>query len=81
MNRTYDIFRVLPDFAPLWVDAVVGLEQARKRLNDLAHVESANYFIYDSHMSTFIKPHPAGPTVHAAGIGDSLLRRRTFPGN
>ena len=44
MNRTYDIFRILPDFAPLWVDAVVGLEQARKRLNDLADVESAKYF-------------------------------------
>jgi hypothetical protein len=72
MNRTYDIFRILPDFGPLWVDAVVGLEQARKRLNDLAGVESAKNLIYDSHMATFIKPHPAGLAVHAAGIGDSL---------
>ncbi len=72
MNRTYDIFRILPDSAPLWVDAVVGLEQARKRLNDLADVESANYFIYDSHMATFIKPYPAGVAVHAAAIRDSL---------
>ena len=59
MNRTYDIFRILPDFGPLWVDAVVGLEQARKRLNDLAGVESAKYLIFDSHKATFIKPHPA----------------------
>jgi len=61
MNRTYDIFRILPDFGPLWVDAVIGLEQARKRLNDLADVESAEYLIYDSHMATFIKS-AAGPT-------------------
>ncbi len=72
MNRTYDIFRILPDFAPLWVDAVVGLEQARKRPNDLADVESANYLIYDSHMARFIEPHPAGLAVHASGIGDRL---------
>lgn len=72
MNRTYDIFRILPDFAPLWVDAVVGLEQTRKRLNNLAGVEFAKYLIYDSHMATFIKPHPVGLAVHAAGMGDSL---------
>ena len=72
MNRTYDIFRILPDFAPLWVDAVVGLEQARKRSDDLADVESANYLIYDSRMARFIEPHPAGPAVHASGIGDRL---------
>ncbi len=72
MNRTYDIFKILPDFAPLWVDAVVGLEQARKRLNDLADVESAKYLIYDSYMATFIKPHPADPAIQAAAIRDSL---------
>ena len=72
MNRTYDIFRILPDFGPLWVDAVVVLEQARKRLNDLAGVESTKHLIYHSHMATLIRPHPAGPAVHAAGIGDSL---------
>jgi len=54
MNRTYDIFRILPDSTPLWVDAVVGLDQARKRLNDLAGVESAKYLIYDSRMARFI---------------------------
>ena len=61
MNRTYDIFTILPDFGPRWVDAVVGLEEARKRLNDLAGVKSAKYLIYDSRMATFIKP-AAGPT-------------------
>lgn len=72
MNRTYDIFRILPDFGPLWVDAVIGLEQARKRLNDLAEVESAKYLIYDSHVATFIEPHPPDPAVRAVGIGNSF---------
>ena len=72
MNRTYDIFRILPNSAPLWVDAVVGLEQARNRLNDLGGVESANYLIYDSRMGAFIKSHTAGPTAHSTRTGDSL---------
>jgi hypothetical protein len=72
MNRTYDIFRILFDSTPLWVDAVVGLEQARKRLGELAGVESGNYLIYDSRVAKFIESHTARPLVRAMQTGDSL---------
>ncbi len=72
MNRTYDIFRTLSDSTPIWVDAVVGLEQARKRLTELPGVESTEYLIYDSRMATFVKPHTSGATFHATEARDIL---------
>lgn len=36
MNREYDIFERLPDGTDLWKDYVVGLEQARRKLQELA---------------------------------------------
>jgi hypothetical protein len=54
MDFTYDIFRLLPDSTPLWMEAVVGLEQARKRLNALSGASPAAYLIYDSHLARFV---------------------------
>ncbi|MGB8523121.1 MAG: hypothetical protein WCD43_09155 [Candidatus Acidiferrales bacterium] len=36
LNREYDIFERLPDGTDLWKDYVQGLEQARRRLQELA---------------------------------------------
>lgn len=72
MNRTYDIFRVHADSKPLWVDAVVGLEQARERLNELARVKLGDYLIYDSRVSRFIESHAGAPRIHPMQTGDSL---------
>jgi hypothetical protein len=36
LNREYDIFERLPDGTDLWKDYVHGLEQARRRLQELA---------------------------------------------
>jgi hypothetical protein len=36
LNREYDIFERLPDGTHLWKDYVVGLEQARRKLQELA---------------------------------------------
>ena len=72
MDLTYDIFKWLPDSTPLWVEAVVGLEQARKRLKHLAEVESANYLIYDPRIATFIESHAASSAVHTIGPRDNL---------
>ncbi|MGD0403375.1 MAG: hypothetical protein ABSB66_09265 [Candidatus Acidiferrales bacterium] len=36
LNREYDIFERLPDGTDLWKDYVHGLEQARRRLEELA---------------------------------------------
>ena len=36
VNREYDIFERLPDGTDLWKDYVVGLEEARRKLQELA---------------------------------------------
>lgn len=72
MNRTYDIFRLHLDSTPLWVDAVVGLEQARKRLNELARIKLGDYVIFDSRVSRFVESHTAAPCTHPMQTGDRL---------
>ncbi len=46
MDLTFDIFRKLPDGKPVWVEAVEGLEEAKKRLTGLALISPEEYFIY-----------------------------------
>jgi hypothetical protein len=36
LNREYDIFERLPDGKDLWKDYVVGLEETRRKLQELA---------------------------------------------
>jgi hypothetical protein len=50
LNREYDIFERLPDGTDLWRDFVVGLEQARRKLQELAS-QSKNEF-YAIHTPT-----------------------------
>jgi len=42
----FDIFATLPDGSPMWLEAVEGLEAARKRLTGLVEARPGNYFIY-----------------------------------
>jgi len=46
MDATFDIFKKLPDGHPLWVQAVEGLEEAKKQLARLAASSPGDYFIY-----------------------------------
>ncbi len=45
MSSTFDIFKVLPD-GPLWVAAVEGLREARKRMEDSFLASPGEYFIH-----------------------------------
>lgn len=46
MESMFDIFSTLPDGSPLWLEAVEGLEAAKRRLRGLARIRPGNYFIY-----------------------------------
>ena len=44
VNRQYDIFERLPDGTDLWKDYVIGLEQARRKLQELAAVSKNEHY-------------------------------------
>jgi hypothetical protein len=46
MNSTFDIFRGLPDGYPVWLEAVQGFEEAKRRLSSLASTSPGEYFVY-----------------------------------
>ncbi len=45
MSSTFDIFKVLPD-GPLWVAAVEGLREAKKRMEACVLTSPGEYFIH-----------------------------------
>jgi len=53
-QRIFDIFRTLPDGSPLWVEAVKGIEDARKRLIELECIAPDKYRVYDSTSNSFV---------------------------
>ena len=53
-QRTFDIFRTLPDGSPLWIEAVCGVENARKRLIELERIAPDKYRVFDSVTHRFI---------------------------
>ncbi|MFZ0641341.1 MAG: hypothetical protein WA020_10255 [Candidatus Acidiferrales bacterium] len=53
-EQTLDIFRILPDGSPLWVEAVKGREEAKKRIAHLVSVAPARYQVHDPRTNKFI---------------------------
>ncbi|HEU5410823.1 MAG TPA: hypothetical protein VFU57_07370 [Candidatus Acidoferrales bacterium] len=53
-QRTFDIFRTLPDGTPLWIEAVKGIENTRNRLIELDRIAPDKYRVYDSVSNRFI---------------------------
>jgi hypothetical protein len=47
LKQSYDIFRRLPDGAPIWIEAVPNLELARVRVACLIRSDPGEYLIYD----------------------------------
>jgi hypothetical protein len=45
-EHAFDIFKRLPSGNPLWITAVQGLVEAKKRMAHLALISPAEYFIY-----------------------------------
>ena len=46
MGYTFDIFKKLGDGKSIWITAVQGLEEARKRASRLASIAPGEYFIF-----------------------------------
>ena len=46
MTKIVDIFARLPDGAPLWIEAVDGLENARARVRQLRQIAPRDYFLF-----------------------------------
>jgi hypothetical protein len=47
MDSTYKIFRTLPSGDAVWIETVIGLENARERLLHLVSDSSYEHFIWD----------------------------------
>jgi hypothetical protein len=46
LDAKFDIFKKLPDGHPIWVTAVVGLEEAKRQLEQMARTAPGEYFIF-----------------------------------
>ena len=57
-SLTFDIFRQLPDGAPLWIEATATLHEAKQRVAELSLKEPGPYAIYDSRADFFVVPFP-----------------------
>lgn len=53
-QQKLDIFRVLPDGQPLWVETVKGRNEAKKRVVHLLSVKPARYQVHDPQTNKFI---------------------------
>jgi len=56
MQRAFHIFRQMSDGAFLWVEAAFSLDEAMRRLDELAKVEPAMFAIFDVSSGGFVVP-------------------------
>jgi hypothetical protein len=47
VKATYDIFRRLPDGAPIWIETAQSLDLVKTRLAALTEIQPADYIVYD----------------------------------
>jgi hypothetical protein len=57
----YDIFKKMPGDSPIWIEAVEGLEQVKKRLGQLPSASPGEYLVYDPASRSFIET--SGPSA------------------
>jgi len=55
MEATFDIFKRLQDGKSLWITAVEGLEEAKKRTNRLADLAPGEYLIYSQKKGVIVE--------------------------
>lgn len=53
MGAIYDVFRKFPD-GQVWVEAVEGMENARKRVMNIMNAEPGEYCVYDLAKKTIV---------------------------
>jgi hypothetical protein len=54
VKLTYDIFRKLPERAPIWIEAVQTLELVKTRLATLSKTHPGEYIVYDFSRNQFV---------------------------
>lgn len=57
-SPTFDIFKQLPDGAPIWIEATDTLHEAKQRVAELSSAQPGYYAIYDSRADFFVVPFP-----------------------
>lgn len=63
MDPVYDIFKKTSPKDAVWVESVVGLYEARKRLLALARTAPGSYLIFDTSEDRFVEL-PENLTAH-----------------
>jgi hypothetical protein len=53
VTKSYDIFQRLPS-GPIWIQAVQGFEEARRRLVLLRTESAGDYFVYDTERAEIV---------------------------
>jgi hypothetical protein len=53
-NATYDIFKKDSTGSPIWIEAVQGLDQVKKRLISLASARPDEYLVFNPATNTFV---------------------------
>jgi hypothetical protein len=56
MPNSYDIFRQNEEGDPVWVEAVTGLNEVKKRLVSLSSVKPGKYLVYDFAKAKLVEP-------------------------
>ena len=55
MNSKYDIYKRLPEDRLLWVNRVIGLDEARKLVAALQTASMDSYLVYDFRERTIVE--------------------------
>jgi len=63
MNNKYDIYKRLPEDRLLWINRVMGLEEARKLVAALQTATMESYLVYDFRERFIVDVFAAEPKV------------------
>jgi hypothetical protein len=63
MNNKYDIYKRLPEDRLLWINRVMGLDEARKLVAALQTATMDSYLVYDFRERTIVDVFRAEPAI------------------
>lgn len=63
MNNKYDIYKRLPEDRLLWINRVMGLDEARKLVAALQTATMESYLVYDFRERTIVDVFGAQPDI------------------
>lgn len=75
-SAMYDIFMRFSDGTPVWLEAIEGLDQAKRRLASLARTSDAEYFIYSEKSGGIVEACPNRVTGNEACASAGVSRIR-----